>query len=184
MQSPLINREMELTAKDMPGWPKWLGGLLIFVLLLVLVWFGLRWMNIRAEDWVIGENLPLQTRYQELNARDDSVRGSWLRTLNPLVKDVQGGLVWNSAQQEGVMQLLGLPDPGRGSQYHLWIYDSRGSSGVPVSGGVLSEGSGKYEHFVAIKAAGHVTEPFKFELMLESLDSDDEDAQVVLMVQP
>lgn len=119
-----------------------------------------------------------------MNARDDSVRGSWLRTLNPLVKDVQGGLVWNSAQQEGVMQLLGLPDPGRGSQYHLWIYDSRGSSGVPVSGGVLSEGSGKYEHFVAIKAAGHVTEPFKFELMLESLDSDDEDAQVVLMVQP
>lgn len=168
----------------MPGWLKWLGGLLVFIALLALIWFGLRWVNIRAEGWVMGENLPLQTRYQELDGRADSVRGSWLRTLNPLMKEVQGGLVWNSAEQAGVMHLVGLPDPKRGYQYHLWIYDSHGGSSRPVSGGVLSEGSGKYEQFVAIKATDPIIAPFKFELMLEALDDGVKDAQVVLMVQP
>lgn len=177
-------REKNLTANNMPDWLKWLGGLLVFVLVLAAIWFGLRWLDIRAEDWVMGKNEPLQTRYQELDAQAGTVRGSWLRTLNPLMKDVQGGLIWNGSEQEGVMHLLGLPDPKRGFQYHLWIHDARGSSGVPVSGGVLREGSGKYEQFVMIKAAGHVVEPFKFELMMESVDDDSVDPQVVLMVQP
>ncbi|MEZ5534920.1 MAG: hypothetical protein R3F02_04780 [Thiolinea sp.] len=169
---------------EMPGWPKWLGGLLVFLLMLALVWLGLRWLDIRAEDWVMGKNEPLQTRYQVLSEQEGSVRGSWLRTLNPLMKDVQGGLVWSSIEQAGVMQLLNLPDPQRGYQYHLWIYDARGRSDKPVSGGILQEGSGKYEQFVAIKPAAPVVEPFKFELMLEPVEGDDEDAQVVLMVQP
>lgn len=173
-----------MTANETSGWLKWLGGLLMFVLVLAVIWFGLRWMDIRAEDWVMGQNEPLQIRYQELDALSDTVRGSWLRTLNPAMKDVQGGLIWNSPEQEGMMHLLDLPDPKRGFQYHLWIHDSRGSSGVPVSGGVLSEGSGKYEQFVVIEPAGHVAEPFKFELMMESVDDDSVDAQVVLMVQP
>lgn len=169
---------------DASGWKKWLSGLLIFLLILVLVWFGLRWVDIRAEDWVMDENKPLQTHYQALSVKDGSVRGSWLRTLNPLMKDVQGGLVWNSAEQDGVMHLVGLPDPKRGFQYHLWIHDSRGGSGVPVSGGMLSEGSGNYEQFVVIKPKTPVAEPFKFELMLEALDDDAVEDQVVLMVQP
>nr|CAA6830617.1 MAG: Unknown protein [uncultured Thiotrichaceae bacterium] len=169
---------------EVQGWLSWLKGLLILLLLLAVAWFGLRWMDIRAEDWVMGKNLPLQTRYEELNAQEDTVHGSWLRTLNPLMKDVQGGLIWNSSEQEGVMHLVGLPDPKIGFQYHLWIHDSRGSSGVPVSGGVLSEGSGKYEQFVMIEPKAHVTEPFKFELMLEPLSGKPEEIQVMLMVQP
>lgn len=172
-----------MTAKDASGLLKWLSGLLMFVLVLAIIWFGLRWMDIHTEDWVMGENLPLQTRYQELSELEGTVRGSWLRTLNPQMKDVQGGLIWNSTEQEGVMHLLGLPDPKQGFQYHLWIHDSRGGSDAPVSGGVLTEGSGKYEQFIAIEPEGHVAEPFKFELMSEPVNGAAE-AQVVLMVQP
>lgn len=169
---------------EMPDWSKWLSGLLMVLLLLVSGWLVLRWLDIRAADWVMGENKPLQSQFQILSAEEDSVRGSWLRTLNPAMKDVQGGLVWNSGAQQGVMQLLNLPDPQRGFRYHLWIYDSRGSIDAPVSGGVLQEGSGKYEQFIAITPADPVVEPYKFELMLEPLNGDDEAAQVVLMVQP
>ncbi len=167
----------------MSVWPKWLGGLFIFLLVLAVVWFGLRWLDIRVEDGA-GENETSQTRYQELDALENTVRGSWLRTLNPAMKNVQGGLIWNSPKQEGVMRLLDLPDPKRGFQYHLWIHDSRGSSGKPVSGGVFSRGSGKHEQFVMIKPAAYVAEPFKFELVMEPVDGGDKGAQVVLMVQP
>ncbi len=162
-----VQREIDLTTKDVSGWSRWLGGLLIFLLLLALFWFGLRWLDIRAEDWVLGENKPLQHRFQALSEQQDSIRGSWLRTLNPAMKNIQGGLVWSSSEQQGVMQLLNLPDPPRGFQYHLWIYDARGGSGVPVSASILTAGSGKYEQFVVIEPTAQVVEPFKFELMLE-----------------
>ena len=112
-----------------------------------------------------------------------SVGGSWLRTLNPTVKNVQGDLVWNSTQQQGVMRLLDLPKPKAGTFYQLWLYDALGENQEPVSGGILQQGSGKTELFAPIKTTVTVQEPHKFELKLQT-SNDAANGNILLMVQP
>jgi hypothetical protein len=125
----------------------------------------------------------LQALRETLLAETSSVRGNWLRTLNPLVKDVQGDLVWNSAQQQGVMRFVNLPSPKAGHFYQLWLYDTRGESDAAVSGAELREGSGRGELFVPIKTATTVEEPYKFVLALQA-EGDKKVGQTLLMVQP
>ncbi len=120
---------------------------------------------------------------ETLLADPTSVGGSWLRTLNPVVKDVQGDLVWNSAQQQGVIRIQDLPKPKAGTFYQLWLYDARSATAEPVSGGVLHQGAGREELFAPIKTAVPVTEPYKFEFKLAFADTR-KSAQVLLMVQP
>ncbi len=125
----------------------------------------------------------LQELRASLLADNSSVGGSWLRTLNPTVKDVQGDLVWNSTTQQGVMRLLDLPNPKAGTFYQLWLYDARGASQEPVSGGILHQGSGKAALLTLIKTSIPVQEPYKFELKLQH-DTIAANGKVLLVVQP
>lgn len=111
-----------------------------------------------------------------------SISGSWLRTLNPIVKDVQGDLVWNSPQQQGVLRIRDLPKPKADHFYQLWLYDAVGNSADRVSGGLLTQGVGSEELFMEIKTATPVQEPYKFEFTLQS--AQNKTGQILLMVQP
>ena len=153
---------------------------LIAALLLVALGFGVRtWEPVKAR--VDSGELPALREH--LLADPSSVRGNWLRTLNPLVQDVQGDLVWNSTQSQGVMRFVNLPAPAAGQFYQLWLYDTRSADGVPVSGAVVHTVANKGEWFAAIKTEQAVTTPFKFELHLGA-DKSAEKSQLLLMVQP
>ena len=119
---------------------------------------------------------------EQLLADPTSISGSWLRTLNPIVKDVQGDLVWNSTQQQGVLRIRDLPNPKAGHFYQLWLYDTLGNTTDGVSGGILSQGIGNEEVFMEIKTAKPVQEPYKFEFKLQN--DQNENGQILLMVQP
>ena len=153
---------------------------LIAALLLVALGFGVRhWEPAQAS----ADNGELSVLRERLLSDSSSVRGNWLRTLNPLVQDVQGDLVWNSTQSQGVMRFVDLPAPAAGQFYQLWLYDTRSADGVPVSGAVVRNGAGKGEWFAAIKTEKMVLAPFKFELHLHA-DKSAEKSQLLLMVQP
>ena len=119
---------------------------------------------------------------EQLLADPTSISGSWLRTLNPIVKDVQGDLVWNSTQQQGVLRIRDLPNPKAGHFYQLWLYDTHGNTTDGVSGGVLTQGMGSEEVFMPIKTDTPVQEPYKFEFKLQN--DQNENGQILLMVQP
>jgi hypothetical protein len=153
---------------------------LVAALLLVALGFGMRhWEPAQAS----ANNGDLSVLRERLFSDPSSVRGNWLRTLNPLVQDVQGDLVWNSTQSQGVMRFVDLPAPATGQFYQLWLYDTRSADGVPVSGAVVRNGVGKGEWFAAIKTERAVITPFKFELHLHA-DKSAEKSQLLLMVQP
>ncbi|OQX12469.1 MAG: hypothetical protein BWK73_14785 [Thiothrix lacustris] len=119
---------------------------------------------------------------EQLLADPTSVSGNWLRTLNPIVKNVQGDLVWNSAQQQGVLRIRDLPKPKAGHFYQLWLYDALGNTRDGVSGGVLTQGVGREELFRRIVTDAPVQEPYKFEFKLHTNQTDA--GQLLLMVQP
>jgi hypothetical protein len=158
---------------------KWL---VIFFLAVVISGISLpilhQWRSVAADV-----PIELQTLHDTLLADSSSVHGNWLRTMNPLVQDVQGDVVWNNAQQQGVMRFVDLPDPKRGMVYQLWLYDVKSPTETPISGATLQQGSGKGEWFAPIKTATPVIEPYKFELKLAN-DAADTNGQLLLMVQP
>lgn len=161
-------------------WQYWLFSVLSVLVLAVLVWFGLNYSS-RVQAGVDAGNLP-ELR-ETLLADPASLRGNWLRTLNPLVQDVQGDLVWNAEKQVGVMRFVNLSNPKRGTFYQLWLYDARGDSHDPVSGAVFRRGSGNAEWLSLIETSTKVIDPYKFELKLER-DDGKEPGQILLMVQP
>lgn len=161
----------------------WKNGLIIALSVLTLVMAGLyassRMGGVRAE----AAPDDLRQLHETLLADASSVRGHWLRTLNPLVKHVQGDLVWNSQRQQGVMRIRDLPKPDKGMVYQLWLYDTRAAADKPVSGGVLHTDAGGDELYAPIRAETPVAEPYKFVLKLQQAVNGDA-GQVLLMVQP
>ncbi len=158
----------------------------LWVLLFIggVVWAMLLWLQPFAPVQGTAEVSSLQAEYQQLRARSESVGGSWLRTLNPRMKDVQGDLTWNPELQKGMMRFINLPAPARKQRYRLWIHDSRAPDGQPLLGAVMAAGSGKQTLFAAIVAPQPVLEPFKFVLTMGATEADDAVEQIMLMVQP
>lgn len=158
-------------------WQYWL---FTGLLLATAVWLGLNYFSRVQADAVPDELAELR---DTLLADPASLRGNWLRTLNPLIQDVQGDLVWNAEKQQGVMRFVDLPAPKRNTFYQLWLYDTRGESSEPVSGATFRRGSANSEWLLPIKTATEVQEPYKFELKLET-DDGKQPGQILLMVQP
>lgn len=161
----------------------WKGWLIFSLLLLVLA--SVAFYVLQQSPTVRADATPvaLQDLREQLLADPDSVRGNWLRTLNPKVQDVQGDIVWNSKQQKGVMRIVNLPKPDPGSFYQLWLFDTHKSADEAVLGAVLRQGSGREELLVSIKTKQEVPEPYKFELK-QAFDDKSQAAQILLMVQP
>lgn len=122
--------------------------------------------------------------YVELKKTPNTKGGNWLRTLNSDIQEVRGDLLWNSDNQAGMMRLVNLPNPTTGYQYHIWAYDSHRPSDQPISIAVLDRGSGQQEWFVPLTASESMPSPYKFELTLEPVDTQQTaNPLVLLMVQ-
>lgn len=171
---------VKMADKDNP-WKTWLIALLAVLTLLMAALYAFQRMSgVQANT---SEN-PLQALHDTLLSDPSSIGGNWLRTLNPAVKHVQGDLVWNSRQQQGVMRIRYLPNPKANDFYQLWLYDAQGKlEQQPVAGGRLNSGAEEETLYAMIKPAIPVQEPYKFVLKLHSASHAD-DGQVLLMVQP
>lgn len=171
---------VKMTDKDNP-WKTWLiTALACLTLVMATVYAFQRMSGAQANPT---EN-PLQLLHDALLADPSSVAGNWLRTLNPAVKHVQGDLVWNSRQQQGVMRIRYLPNPKTNDFYQLWLYDAQGKpEQQPVAGGILKKGAENETLYAVIKPVIPVQEPYKFVLKLHAA-TDPDAGQVLLMVQP
>jgi hypothetical protein len=73
-----------------------------------------------------------------LLADSTSLRRNWAPSTDPAARSAGGDLVWNAAQQRGVMRFTGLvPNDPRVAQYQLWIVDASRDARYPVDGGVF-----------------------------------------------
>jgi hypothetical protein len=134
------------------------------------------------------QQLVLQKQYTQLQANSTSMQTQWLKTLNRLVSEVEGNIVWDTTTQQGVMMFINLPQSKAGEHYHLWIYDLKRHQQDPISGGIFNTTGKKHsEYWVAISPAKKVIQPFKFVILLETdkaTVAEAEEAQVLLLAQP
>ena len=167
-------------------WKKGLAALLFVCVVLLSIWTISHWLTVgRHQVDDDSEVLSSKLSYQRLRNKNESIGGNWLRTLNPRVRDVQGDLIWNESLQQGVMRFINLPDPGKGFEYFLWVYDSHAKASQPVLAAVMARGAGKQEIFVDIEPDEAITKPYKFVLTMEaSGQREPTDDSIMLMVQP
>ena len=130
----------------------------------------------------------LQNQQATLIANETSIQTPWLKTLNPLVQETEGTLVWNTTRQQGVMSFINLPTPKKGEHYHVWLYDLQRNQQDPISGGTfITAGEKNTEYWVAITPQAEVIQPYKFIVLLEdnhAADAQIEDQQILLLAQP
>lgn len=128
-------------------------------------------------------NNKLYEQKQMLLKQDDVIHTSWLHTLNPLVKKVQGSVIWSNKKQSGVMVFNNLPILGKKQNYRLWIYDLEESMDHAISGASFKYGTNAEKQlFVSIKPDKYIKRPYKFELVLENTYS--ENVHPLLFAQP
>jgi len=93
----------------------------------------------------------------------------WSTTEDPWVDDeVEGQIVWSTAEQEGYMHFRGLPpnDPAE-HRYQLWIFDATRDDRYPVDGGIFDVPAASEETVVPIAPKLPVGEPELFAVTLE-----------------
>lgn len=103
----------------------------------------------------------------ELERLPDTVVLPWSATDDPSAADAGGRVIWNAAEQAGVMRFSGLQanDPAAW-QYQLWIFDAKRDERFPVDGGVFDVGPNG-ETLVPIRASLPVGEAVLFAITVE-----------------
>jgi len=128
------------------------------------------------------DQTPLIQQRDSLLKENDILKSNWLKTLNPLVKKIQGDLVWSSQQQKGYMRFANLPELSAQQTYHLWIYDLEYSLKEPISATRFqADPRIRKEFIVEVVAEKVVKKPYKFVLKLETEAQPD---QILLLAQP
>ena len=152
--------------------PLWLIALLTIALLVTLTsLIGLaykKWVDEPAQQKNQSE---LMLQQQSILGQEDVINTNWLRTLNPLVKNVEGRIVWSNILQEGVMEFVGLPEISDNQKYQLWIFDLVGKDTKPIFSKEFSEVNSK-ALLISFSAKELILSPFKFELMLKTKGED------------
>ena len=161
--------------------PLWVFVVFFSTLLVALSSVGIsQYQQRQAEESSQVQRTNVEELQNSLLAQDDVINTNWLHTLNPLVKDVKGSLLWSSKKQHGIIKLYNLPKLDGKQQYHLWIYDLNAKNSAPVSALIFNE---EFENLIIpFKAESIVDTPFKFEIMLE--EEDVEGGQSLLFAQP
>ncbi|MCF6191474.1 MAG: hypothetical protein L3J51_13445 [Cocleimonas sp.] len=126
------------------------------------------------------QQTELRSLEQSILEQDDVINTAWLHTLNPLVKDTKGSVLWSSQKQQGIIKLFDLPTLRDTQVLHLWIYDLDGKSNAPISGATFKPTSTQV--LLAFDADSKVSAPLKFELTLETKGVDG--AVPLLLAQP
>ena len=162
--------------------PIWIVVLFISTLIIMVSVFGLSaYKKNQVEVPTELEKTALQMQEESLLTQADLINTNWLRTLNPLVKNVQGRLLWSSDKQLGIVSFNNLPKLKSNQYYHLTIYDLD----IKENNGVTAlrfnqKAFGIFER--SFKPATFIKTPFKFELVLE--EDGVEFGQPLLLAQP
>jgi len=158
--------------------------LLIVIIILLFAVFFLGYHFYKK--WNIN---PTQEQYQSaliiqqqfILSQTDVINTNWLRTLNPLVKNVEGRVVWSNVLQKGVMEFVGLPKIAKNQVYRLWIYDLVGKDSTPVFATEFSKLIPE-KYLIPFSPKTTIKSPFKFELVLKT--DGDEISQPLFLAQP
>jgi len=104
-----------------------------------------------------------------LQARADTVVVPWSATADPAAGGAEGAVLWNPAEQAGLMRFRGLEanDPAV-AQYQLWIFDAERDDRFPVDGGVFDVPPGVDEVLVPIRARLPVGQAVLFAITVEA----------------
>jgi len=104
-----------------------------------------------------------------LEARPGTRVMAWSATDDPAATGAEGAVIWNDAEQAGLMRFRGLAanDPAT-TQYQLWIFDAERDDRFPVDGGVFDVLAGEVETLVPIRARLPVGEPVLFAITVEA----------------
>lgn len=152
--------------------PLWFVVLLVAGLILLLSYTAVYFYQQKEEYGSLQtQQATLVEQKEDLLAQDDVINTNWLRTLNNKVKNVQGGVIWSSKKQHGIIYLKNLPKTIKQQHYRLWIYDLATKANKRVSAALFQhKGNRKQEYLIAVSPETRVTHPYKFELVLvESL---------------
>lgn len=144
------------------------------------------WASTYYKEWMKNPNQEtiqsaLVLEQQFILTQTDVIDTNWLRTLNPLVKNVEGRVIWSNVLQKGVMEFVGLPKIDKNQQYRLWIYDLVGEDTKPIFSKEFSKVlSDKF--LISFSSKALIKSPFKFELMLKT--EGEEISQPLFLAQP
>ena len=170
----------DITTNQQGKSPVWI--LAIVILLLTVAVFG----NNYYKKWTKNPHQEthqsaLVLEQQFILTQTDAINTNWLRTLNPLVKNVEGRIVWSNVLQKGVMEFVGLPEIEKNQQYRLWIYDLVGKDTKPIFSTEFTKViSDKF--LIPFSSSALIKSPFKFELMLKT--EGEEISQPLFLAQP
>ncbi len=134
----------------------------------------------QIQDLSKKQRTELGSLEQSILEQDDVINTAWFHTLNPLVKDVKGSVLWSSQKQQGIIKLFDLPTLLDTRVLHLWIYDLDGKNDEPISAAIFKPTSTQV--LLAFDADSKVSAPLKFELTLETKGVDG--AVPLLLAQP
>ena len=165
--------------------PLWFIIVFSAVLLFTLSSFGLyayQKKNLRSQNMAQESESYIQKL--GILQQKDLIDTNWLHTLNPLVKKVQGRLLWSSNKQQGLMEFINLPKLKKKQQFTLWIYDLDSNSDRPILASIKHSESYRQKNKIIMpfSASSRVKSPFKFELMLNEAGKEVE--QPLLLAQP
>jgi hypothetical protein len=144
------------------------GGWLAAAASLVLALLG--WIEVErkeAELAAVRDPAP-EELLAALQARPETLVLPWSATEDPAATGAEGAVVWNRAEQAGLMRFRGLAanDPAV-SQYQLWIFDADRDDRFPVDGGVFDVPAGVDEVLVPIHPRVPVGEVALFAVTVE-----------------
>lgn len=156
----------------------WLSIVLFLILVLVGAYAYQEWRHSPRQQVNQPEIIELQNSILEQN---DAINTNWLRTLNPLVENVEGRIVWSNTLQKGVMEFFDLPRIADDHKYQLWIYDLTEKNSKPILSKEFTDVSANLM-LVPFSPKELILSPFKFELMLKT--EDQTPSQPLFLAQP
>ena len=164
--------ETSLTSMNNDDSSRWLWPVLILAIAATLI-SGMIYAQ-RVMQQVETIELKQVSQYESrkfMLSQPDALNINWMRTLNPLAKNIQGDIVWSSLMQQGMMRFANLTSLPKGQQYHLWIYDLTSPADEPVSVVTFSPDLKiPTELLIPFTTNKKINEPYKFMVMLEYTD--------------
>jgi len=152
--------------------PLWLMVFLIIALLLIVISLsGLAYKKWITEPSQQINKSALVSEQQLILGQVDVINTNWLRTLDPLVKNTEGRVIWSNILQKGIMEFIGLPNIANNQRYQLWLFDVVGKDTKPIFATEFSEVSSK-TLLIPFSSEKLIISPFKFELMLKTEGED------------
>ncbi len=155
---------------------------IVMLLIVSAVFGGKYYKEMKKSPIQESQQSDLILQQQFILDQSDVINTNWLRTLNPLVKNVEGRVVWSNVLQKGIMEFVGLPKIKDNQQYRLWIYDLVGEDTKPIFSTEFSKVLSDKYLIPFSSNSSLIKSPFKFELMLKTEGEDT--SQPLFLAQP